>query len=222
MARWSAEICQGCAFPPDGARTAAATARPTASAGRGRSAGLPRRLRRRLRQRRVRRSGHVAGRRRCAPGRTTIPRRGRFVGRPRLPARRSERPRRPAVARWPGCFRPRQGMRPSVATVVRRPSSAVRRGPCPRSATRTAPRSPGRRAGRAGSGDRAPGRIVRRPSVPRSPVAISTGIPRARATWRTRTFVSSESHSSTRTSTPSRNPSTDSVVIPRSNTSTGR
>ena len=160
---------------------------------------------RRLRTRRGRRSRRGRAPRRRGPCRTAIPRRDRSFERLRPPTSRSVRLRRPAVARWPGCFRPRPGMRPSVATVVRHPSCGGRRGPCPCSATRTAPRCRRRRAGHAGSAAAAPDRIARRPRVPRSPVAIRTGMRRSRAAWRTRTLVSSESHSSTRMSTPSRN-----------------
>ena len=217
-----AETCQGCAFPPEGARTAAATTRATASSGVESVCGS-----RRVVGRPVRCGGVVdlveaAVPRRRGPCRTAIPRQDRSGERLRPPTSRSVRLRRPTVARSPGCFLPRPGMRPSVATAVRHPSCGGHREPCPCSATPTAPRGRRRQAGHEGSAAAAPDRIARRPRSPRSPVAIRTGILRSRAAWRTRTLVSSESHSSTRMSMPSRNPSTDSSVIPRSNTSTGR
>ena len=71
--------------------------------------------------------------------------------------------------------------------------------------TRRAMRRPPLPAIHGTAGGPAPGRIARHRTSPRSLVSINTGMPVTLASCRTRSFMSSESHSSISRSRPSRN-----------------
>ena len=219
-----ASMCQGCALPPDGARLAATA---TASTMCGRSASG----RSRLRATSARGGGWAAGSVRSSSAAAMSTRtRPDESGSPkpilRTASATAEAPsarRPPVAARSSACVRPRPVTPPRVPTGSRRIDDAqdvrdLRPGWSgrPGSRCRVRPADRGRSVGPGSRSNRSTS------TRPRSLVAMRTGCRALARPLATSAFMSSESHSSTTMSSPSRNSPMVSGVRPDLSTRTSR